>query len=254
MNLLSRSCMAVAIVSFFAEKLIAEPCGFSGILLLTVISCGLPSLINRFWAAPFFCPDVTIAVDPMAPDAKTLAGGIKAAMRLCESENRRIHVLVSRIPGWVARLELNAVRQRCLVEVGLAGGGGKTERSQSALPPFTAGAAPACFRLADGGDNLRLVFRPAGDGGRRMSFAPFRVGPLPSALAMLALFLMMLVWVSALAATVGVLVPAGLGLFHDYRHGLSGLGTDTEDWRTDIVVLISASLVVLFNWFRFGVL
>lgn len=253
MNLLSRSCMAVAIVSFFAEKLIAEPCGFSGILLLTVISCGLPSLINRFWAAPFFCPDVTIAVDPMAPDAKTLAGGIKAAMRLCESENRRIHVLVSRIPGWVARLELNAVRQRCLVEVGLAGGG-KTERSQSALPPFTAGAAPACFRLADGGDNLRLVFRPAGDGGRRMSFAPFRVGPLPSALAMLALFLMMLVWVSALAATVGVLVPAGLGLFHDYRHGLSGLGTDTVDWRTDIVVLISASLVVLFNWFRFGVL
>ena len=87
-----------------------------------------------------------------------------------------------------------------------------------------------------------------------MSFAPFRAGLRPSVLAALALFLMMLVWVNALAATVGVLVPAGLGLLYDYRQGLSGLGTVTVDWRTDIVVLISASLVVLFNWFRFGVL
>ena len=254
MNLLSRSCMAMAIVSFFAEKLIAEPCGVSGVLLMSVISCGLPTLISRFWAVPFFCPDVTIAVDPMDPDAKTLAGGIKAAMRLCESENRRVRVLVSRIPGWVARLELNAVRQRCLVEVGLAGGG-KTDRSQAALPPFTAGAAPACFRLVDGGDNLRLVFRPAGDGGRRMSFAPFRASPLPSILAEIVLFLTMLVWVNVLAAIVGVLVPAGLGLFQDYRNGLSGPGTATaEDQRIDIVVLFSSFVVVLFNLFRFGVL
>jgi len=137
--------------------------------------------------------------------------------------------------------------------VGLAGGG-KTDRSQAALPPFTAGAAPACFRLADGGDNLRLVFRPAGDGGRRMSFAPFRASPLPSVFAELVLFLAMLVLLNALAAIVGVLVPAGLGLFQDYRDGISGLGTVSEDQRLDIVMLFSGSVVVLFNLFRFGVL
>ena len=88
-------------------------------------------------------------------------------MRLCAAEDRPVRLLVSRAPGAVLELRLDAVRRRCIAEL-LASAPAPTpdpapappRRAESALPPFALGAEPAVFRLEAGTDDLRLEFLP----------------------------------------------------------------------------------------------
>ena len=44
----------------------------------------LPGFVDEVAEFVLFKPDVTAAADPLDPQAKTVAGGVKAAMNLCE--------------------------------------------------------------------------------------------------------------------------------------------------------------------------
>ena len=127
-------------------------------------------------AAPFFRPDVAVAPDPLAPDPRVLARGFAAAFALCASGERPVRLLAARAPGADFRVLLHAVRGECAVErTRPAASGGLPARATARLPPFTAGAGPAGFGLAGGGDDLRLLLLPgtARDPRVRVSFRFF---------------------------------------------------------------------------------
>ena len=126
--------------------------------------------------SPWFAPDLVAAADPLAPDPRVLVRGVAAAMRLCAAEDRPVRLLVSRAPGAVLELRLDAVRRRCIAELldappapapdpapappAPVPAPAPPRRAESALPPFALGAEPAVFRLEAGTDDLRLEFLP----------------------------------------------------------------------------------------------
>lgn len=232
-----------------------ETTGVRGALLIGVAAVLTPEILRRFASSVLFRPDVTITADPLDPDAKMIAGGIRTAMRLCESEGRAVNVLVSSVPGHSVVIELNAVRQRCHAEIVSGPETAETVKSQSSLPPFTTGAAPACFRIRGDGDNLRLVLRPPETRGARIQCRPFFVGTAPAIAVELLLLAVAWCFAGSVTAVVGVLVPAAFALI--LMRGKNRLGLEW-DWppsagRT-ILVQLACCLVVISNLFRFAVL
>ena len=123
---------------------------------------------RRRLLSPRFVPDVSAAPDPLDPAPRVLAGAVAAAMRRCAAEERPVRLLIARAPGAEFALRLDAARRRCFVDrAGAADGvaGSAPRHAEAALPEFTSGAEPAAFRLADGTDDLRLEFLPAGPRG-----------------------------------------------------------------------------------------
>ena len=124
---------------------------------------------RRRLLSPGFVPDVSAAPDPLDPAPRVLAGAVAAAMKSCAAEGRPVRLLLARAPGTDFELRLDAARRRCFVDrvdagPGPAGGvaGSAPRHAEAALPEITSGAERAVFRLAGGGDDLRLEFRPAG--------------------------------------------------------------------------------------------
>lgn len=153
--------LAAAAISFFCESLALTPLGVPGALVLAALAALLPELLNRIVVPIFFRPDMTIVVDPSACDARIVAQGIRQAMRICLAEDRLFSLLISRVPGSVVTIGLNAVRQRVFVTIGCEADAALEMKSQSALPAFLPGEAATWYRLTGGGDNVRLHFRPA---------------------------------------------------------------------------------------------
>lgn len=255
MNPLTCALLSSVLVSFFAESLLNESGGVRGALLIGVVSALTPLLMRRFASSVLFSPDVTITADPLDPDAKMIAGGIRSAMRLCEAEGHAVKVLVSRVPGHAVVIELNAVRQRCNVEILSGPEALEQARSQSALPPFSTGAAPACFRIRGDGDNLRLVLCPPGGRGARITCSPYLIGPAAAIAAEVLLFAAALYFAGPATACAGVLAPAGWVLIMMQRMTRLGLACalPSRAGKT-ILVQLACVVVVLFNLFRFAVL
>lgn len=255
MKPLTCALLSSAGVSFFAEALLKEPAGVRGALLIGVASVLTPELMRRFSSSVLFSPDVTITADPLDPDAKMIAGGIRSAMRMCESEGRAVKVLVSRVPGHVVVVELNAVRRRCTVKILSGPEAVEQATSQSALPPFTTGAAPACLRVCGDGDNLRLVLRPPGGRGARITCGPQSVGFAPAIAAELLMFAAALGLAGPATAFAGVLLPAIVaGIMMRRMHRLGLVCDLPSSAGKTILVQVACGVVVLFNLFRFAVL
>jgi hypothetical protein len=118
---------------------------------------------RRRLLSPRFVPDVSAAPDPLEPAPRVLAGAVAAATKRCAAEGRPVRLLLSRAPGAAFEIRLDAARRRCFVERADPGPSPAAARhAEASLPEFTPGAERAAFRLAGGGDDLRLEFLPAG--------------------------------------------------------------------------------------------
>jgi hypothetical protein len=121
---------------------------------------------RRRLLSPRFVPDVSAAPDPLDPAPRVLAGAVAAATKRCAAEGRPVRLLLARAPGADFSLRLDAARRRCFVDrAGDDVAGSAPRHAEAALPEFTSGAEPAAFRLADGTDDLRIEFLPAGPRG-----------------------------------------------------------------------------------------
>ncbi len=256
MHPVSYAFSAVAFVSFFAERLLHEPIGIYGAMLVAVISVLMPELLAYVVVLTRFTPDVTITADPLKPDAKTVAGGLKEAMRLCLSVQRSVRVLISRVPGHGVEISLNSVRQRCFVEVIREADLLVVGQSQSALPRFSPGLEPSCFQLTALGDNLRLIMTPDGERGLQLHFAaPRTSGSLLMAAGGVA-FLAALLVLGMPTACIAVLPFVMMRFFLLFRGGpRPAFPVPTvQIGKATLFFTAVFSAVLLFNWMRFGLL
>ena len=70
--------LAMFWVSCFAETTLRAPGGLVGALLVGAVAALLPGLFDALVAPAVFRPDVTVAVDPLAPEARPLASAAQA--------------------------------------------------------------------------------------------------------------------------------------------------------------------------------
>ncbi len=256
MRPLSYSFVAAAFVSCFAERFLHEPIGVAGAMVLAVFAVLLPEFLLCFVVHPRFKPDVTITADPLQPDAKTVAGGLKEAMRHSLSIQRPVFVLVSRVPGYVVEIALNAVRERCFVEIVRKIDSVSVSKSQAALPRFAPGLEQAYFQLTGNDENLRLILKPNKLGGDSIRY----VTPRVSTHALLAfgfvLFFAVLFFAEVLTACIAVLpfllFRLGIRLQKGPRVAFPITGTNFGS-KTFILTTVS-SAVILVNLWRFGLL
>lgn len=259
MHPLFYSFVAAAFVSCFAEHFLHEPFGIAGAMLLTVFTVLLPELLQCFVVFPRFKPDVTITADPLQPDAKTVAGGIKEAMRHCLFIQRPVAVLISRVPGYTVEIALNAVRERCFVEMLREKDSMSVSKSQAALPLFLPGLEQAYFQLTGTGENLRLILEPNKLGGDSIRYATPRVSPYALLASGCGLFLVAALFGGLLTACVAVLpfllLRLGGGLRKGPRAAFPNAGVRLESLgRQNFILTTAAVAVILVNLFRFGLL
>lgn len=256
MHPLAYSFVAAVFVSCFAEQFLHEPIGVAGTMLLAVFSVLLPEWLHWFVVLPRFKPDVTITADPLQPDAKTVAGGLKEAMRHCLSIQRPVSVLVSRVPGYKVEIALNAVRERCFVEVFRETDSVMASKSQSALPLFSPRLEQAYFQLIGNGENLRLILKPNKLGGDTIRYSAPLVSPYVLLASGCILFLATFVFAGALIACIAVLpfllLRLGVGLRKGPRAAFP-MSRSSLGRKTFILTTVS-SAVILVNLWRFGLL
>ena len=256
MHPLSYSFVAAVSVSCFAEQFLHEPIGVAGAMLLAIFTVLLPEWLQWFVVLPRFKPEVTITTDPLQPDAKTVAGGIKEAMRHCLSIQRSVSVLVSRVPGYKVEIALNAVRERCFVEIFRETDSVSVSKSQAALPLFAPGLEQAYFQLTGNGENLRLILKPNKLGGDTIRYSAPRVPPYILLASGCILFLATFVFAGALTACIAVLpfllLRLGVGLRKGPRAAFAI--TSASLGRKTFILTMASSAVILLNLWRFGML
>ena len=200
---------AIAALSYFGDFFLGQPGGPFLMMTFGVAAVLLPGFVDEVAEFVLFKPDVTAAADPLDPQAKTVAGGVKAAMNLCAFEGVDVKLLVAFVPGSVVELGLNSVRRRCFAEVFRQGA---VQKSQAALPAFTAGASPSWFRFeAAGSGGVRLLFKPPHGSGARLECSVFRT-PFFWPVAAMFILAAVAVWVAGAKALAGVLPCAAAGL------------------------------------------
>ncbi len=256
MDPLSYSFVAAAFASCFAEQFLHEPFGVAGTMLLAVFAVLLPELLQGFVVLPRFKPEVTITADPLQPDAKTVAGGIKEAMRHCLSIQRPVSVLVSRVPGYVVEIALNAVRERCFVEVFCETDSLSVSKSQAALPSFASGLEQAYFQLTGSGENLRLILMSNKLGGDSIRYVAPRVSTYALLIFGGILFLAALFLAGVLTACIAVLPFLLLRLCVGFRKGPRAAFpiTEASPEKKTFILTTASSAVILLNLWRFGML
>lgn len=112
---------------------------------------------------PWFRQDLTIAADPLAPEARPIAQGVAEAIRRCADENRPFRLWIAPVPGFRTDVRIHAARRLATAEI-LTFGGRSVSRSEASLPPVVPGLAQARFRLERFGDSVRLLFVPTPGG------------------------------------------------------------------------------------------
>lgn len=201
---------AVFIVSFMCELFIGTRAGLRGAFVCGVFVAVLPVLARAVLRNAMFEAHVTAAADPLEPEAKVVAGGVKAAMRHCLATGRKVNLLVAGVPGCVVEIGLDAVSSRCEATIQAADG---YSTSRMTLPVFTPGASPSWFRLR-GGEPLRLVFEPPVKAGGEMRCGVFEV-PTWAVAATVVLFAAAVTGVAGMMVLVAVLPCAVAGLLAD---------------------------------------
>ena len=254
MRPLSALVLAALWVSCFAETALLAPGGLVGALFVGALAALLPGLLDALFAPAAFRPDVTVAVDPLAPEARPLAAAAQAALRQAASTGAPVRLLVARAPGFDLRIDLNAVRGRAFAEIRGAGSPDVVSSSQAALPPFTCGDETARLEAADAGDNARVVVRPAVPGRSRLRVMPHRLDAWPAAIAEAALF--------GIAATVGgwalamaaVALPGGCALAVRFFGTARKQGLHPHRWTPGAIALHAAAIAAtLANLARLSV-
>lgn len=245
MHAFSTAWLAAAAVSFFCERLSVTPAGWPASMVLAAGTVLLPDLLNRMLIPILFRPDVTIVTDPAERDAQVVARGIRQAMHVCLTEGRIIRVLISRVPGSIMTIGLNAVRQRVFVTLASEVDGTGELKSQSGLPPFLPGEVATWYRLTGGGDNVRLCFRPAEGAQDTIACETQTVGWRTVGIAGLAL--VGIVWACAGAWVAGVAVfPFVVIRTLACRHGTTGRGM----LMRPMFVILGSFAVIVFNLIR----
>lgn len=251
---LSYSFVAAAFVSCFAEWFLHDSGGVGIAMLLAVFTVLLPEFLQCTVVLPRFKPDVMITADPLQPDAKTVAGGIKAAMRHCFSIQRPVSVFVSRVPGYKVEIALNAVREHCFVEILDEKDLVSVSKSQAALPLFSPGLEQAYFQLTENSENLRLILRPDKIGGDSIRYAAPHVSKYAQLISGCVLFFAALIFAGVLTACIAVLpfllLRLGVGLRKGSRVAFPT--TCTNFGRKTFILTTVSSSMILVNLFRFG--
>ena len=245
--------LAMFWVSCFAETTLRAPGGLVGALLVGAVAALLPGLFDALVAPAVFRPDVTVAVDPLAPEARPLASAAQAALRRVVSTEAPVRLLVARAPGFDLRIDLNAVRSRAFAEVRRAGLATIVSSSQAALPPFTCGDETACLEAADAGENARVVILPAAPGRSRLRVMPHRLNAWPAVIAEVALLGMSTAggWALAMAA---VALPGGCALAARFFGTARKQGLHPLRWTPGAIALHVLALTATFaNLARFAV-
>lgn len=240
--------VAAAGVSFFCERLAVTPAGLSGSMVLAAVAVLLPDILNRILLPIFYQPDVMIVTDPAdAADARVVARGIRQAMRACLMEGRSIRVLISRVPGSMMTIGLNAVREHVFVTIASEGDELNEQKSQSKLPLFSPGKTAAWYRLTGGGDNVRLCFRPAERPRGGVVCETQTVGWRVVAASGAVLFVAVWAWAGFRVAGVAVFPFAVIRTLM-YRQGPIACGM----LMRPTVVILGACAVIVFNLIRMG--
>ena len=254
MRPLSAIFLAVFWVSAFAETAMLAPGGLAGVLLLASFSAFLPGLLDALVEPVAFRPDVAIAVDPLAPEARTLAAGAQAAMRHVASTGAPVRVLLARAPGFDLIVDLNAVRRRAFAEIRRAGSAEVVSASQAALPAFTCGDETARIAAVDSGDNARVVVLPPASGTPRLRVCPHRLDARPATLAETALFVLAVAsggWTLAMAA---VAIPGGCALAARFCGTARKQGLHPRRWTLGAVALhVAAGVAIVANFSRVAI-
>ena len=254
MRPLSALVLAAFWVSCFAEAALHAPGGLVGALFVGALAALLPGLLDALVAPAAFRPDVTVAVDPLAPEARPLASAAQAALRQAASTEAPVRLLVARAPGFDLRIDLNAVRGRAFAEVRRASTEQVVSASQAALPPFTCGDETACLEAADAGDNARVVVLPAVPGRSRLRVVSHRLDAWPAAIAETALFGIAAAaggWGLAVAA---VALPGGCALAARFGGTARKQGPHPLRWTPGAIALHAAVIAAtLANLARLSV-
>ncbi|MGI5868070.1 MAG: hypothetical protein ACOX9C_01310 [Kiritimatiellia bacterium] len=254
MRPISALVLAAFWISGFAETAIGAPGGLVGAWLLGAGAALLPGLLDAIAAPVVFRPDVTVAVDPLAPAARPLAAAAKAALRQAASTGAPVRLLVARTPGFDLRIQINAVRRRAFAEIRCAKTQEIVSASQAALPPFTCGDETACIEAADAGDNARVVGRPAAAGRTRLRVTPHRLDARPAMIAELALLAIASAtggWFLAIGA---VALPGGCALAARFLGTSRKQGPHPLLWTPGAIALhLAAIAAILANLTRLAV-
>lgn len=254
MRPLSALVLAAFSVSCFAEVALLAPGGVVGALFAASVAALLPGLLDALVAPVVFRPDVTVAVDPLAPEARPLASAVQAALRQAVSAESPVRLLIARAPGFDLRIDLNAVRSRGFAEIRRAGSTTVVSSSQAALPPFTCGDETASLGAPDAGENARVVILPAASGRSRLRVVPHRLNAWPAAITEVALLAIMAVASGMLVAMATVALPGGCALAARFFGTARKQGSHPLRCTTGVLALhLLAIAVTLSNFARVAV-
>ena len=113
--------------------------------------------------APWFRPDLTVAADPLSPEASPIAQGVAEAVRRCVSEDRPFRLWIAPVPGFRTELRIHAARRTAMAEI-FSSSGRSVSRSEARLPAVVPGISQSRFRMERFGDAVRLRFFPTSRG------------------------------------------------------------------------------------------
>ena len=118
--------------------------------------------MRKRWAAPFFRPDVLIAVDPLDPSCAILASGLAQACKLVAAEQRKLRIWIATVPGISFEIRFHALKNRITVSA-ISDEPEQTEKlppSSYGVPRLHGGDQPAILTLDAKGESLRLELEP----------------------------------------------------------------------------------------------
>lgn len=118
--------------------------------------------MRKRWAAPFFRPDVLIAVDPLDPSCAILASGLAQACKLVAAEQRKLRIWIATVPGFSFEIRFHALKNRITVSA-ISDDPEQTEKlppSSYSVPRLHGGDQPAILTLDAKGESLRLELKP----------------------------------------------------------------------------------------------
>lgn len=221
-------------------------------MIFGVAAVLLPGFVDEISEFLLFSPDVTAVVDPLDPEAKTLAGGVKAAMNLCATNGVEVKLLVAAVPGTEIEFGLNAVRRRCFAKVlhdEVA------DRSQSSLPPFTPEASPSWFKLEGSGNGgVRLLFKPPDGAGIRLKSSIFRA-PFFLSVATVFILATLAVWIAGAKALAAVLPCGAAGLLLARRRRAASPFVEKKSLsKQEWVLLFALFAFTIIQLYKEGVL